>query len=155
MKYRIRKACEDDIRAVIRIEQETSPEPWSEASLAEDICHSGIAYVAVAEDGSGRIFGYSDMWLVAGEAQLNNIAVTEEMRGCGWGERLLHHMMDTGCAKGCSEMILEVRSRNTAARALYAKAGFMETGIRRGYYLDDGDDAVIMSAVICSQGSGM
>jgi ribosomal-protein-alanine N-acetyltransferase len=163
MKAAVRRACTEDIDEILRIESETSASPWSRSSILHDIETNPDACVAVliceedscGEDiGSGegrsetgaesRIAGYADMWMIAGEAQLNNIAVDEDMRGRGYGRMLLDHMSDECTGRGCSSMTLEVRRSNKAAISLYRGSGFTETGIRPRYYLDNNEDAVIM-----------
>ena len=163
MKAGVRKACAEDIDEITRIESETSASPWSRSSISHDVETNADAYVAVlvcgeqrcSEDGcsdrscsetgaEARIAGYADMWMIAGEAQLNNIAVDEDMRGRGYGRMLLDHMSDECTVRGCSSMTLEVRRSNDAAISLYRGSGFTETGIRPRYYLDNNEDAVIM-----------
>ena len=166
MKAGVRKACTRDIDEIVRIESETSASPWSRDSISYDVETNADAYVAVlicGEEGCGedscpgescketdakaRIAGYADMWMIAGEAQLNNIAVDEDLRGRGYGRMLLDHMSDESIRRGCSSMTLEVRRSNIAAISLYRGAGFTETGIRPRYYLDNNEDAVIMDKI--------
>lgn len=93
----------------------------------------------------GTVFaGYLDMWRVAGEGQLNNIAVMPEYRGRGIGQRLMKEALAILKGYGDSEMNLEVRKSNRAARSMYTKLGFSELGIRPGYYENNGEDGVIM-----------
>lgn len=156
MNASVRPACADDIDGICRIENETSASPWSRASIAQDIDNDAGAYVAVLTcEGGGasgasasRAAGYADMWLVAGEAQLNNIAVDERYRGRGYGGMLLSHMMQEAASRGCTVMTLEVRRGNEAAISLYTKAGFVQTGVRPRYYSDNNEDAVLMDRQI-------
>ena len=147
--YVIRKARLYDIPAVARLEEATSGTPWSAESLTNDITKNENAYMAVAalkgpEDEVPEIIGYADIWIIAGEAQLNNIAVDEKYRGMHIGEALLEHMIEVSRRAGCTVMTLEVREGNTAARPLYTKLGFKETAVRRGYYTDNNEDAILM-----------
>lgn len=163
MKAGVRKACANDIDEIVRIESETSASPWSRDSISHDVETNADAYVAVltciekhcggdsCPEGSCKeteaevlIAGYADMWMIAGEAQLNNIAVDERFRGRGYGRMLLDHMSDESIRRGCGSMTLEVRRSNEAAISLYRGSGFTETGIRPHYYLDNNEDAVIM-----------
>ena len=139
----IRQAKIYDVPAIARIERETSASPWSADALTRDVTSPERAYVAVALIGDERI-GYGDVWLVAGEAQLNNIAVDSRYRGMHAGEGLLRHLMEVSRDAGCSVMTLEVRAGNKAALALYDKAGFRCVGVRSRYYRDNGEDAVLM-----------
>lgn len=103
------------------------------------------------EDESSRIFrsqyviGFSGIWLMAGEAHITNIAVREQYQRQGVGELLLVSTIDLSREQRAETMTLEVRESNTIARNLYSKYGFKQTGIRRGYYLDNREDAIIMS----------
>lgn len=149
-EYLIRKAKLYDVPAIASIERNTSNTPWSADALTKDVTKNDKAYVAVAalpcEEGDvPEIIGYADMWVVAGEAQLNNIAIDERYRGNHIGEALLSHMLEKSRELGCDLMTLEVRSGNTAARSLYKKAGFTEAGVRRGYYRDNREDAILMN----------
>ena len=117
--------------------------PWSAASIAHDICDSDIAIVLVAEYG-GEFAGYADAWCVAGEAQLNNIAVLPERQRTGIGLALMKELIERTVKSGMSELSLEVRPSNAAAVGLYESLGLEVCGIRKGYYADNGEDALIM-----------
>lgn len=146
-KAEIRKAVAEDISSVARIERETSAIPWSRESLAFDITDNDRAFVAVitVADPDDLVIGYADMWMIAGEAQLNNIAVDEKSRGNHYGGRLLKYMIDEAARHECDIMTLEVRTGNVAAIAMYKNAGFTEDGIRRNYYQDNDEDALLLS----------
>jgi ribosomal-protein-alanine N-acetyltransferase len=91
------------------------------------------------------IVGFTGIWLMADEAHITNIAVAEEYRRRGIGELLLIATIDLARELKAKTMTLEARVSNIAAQNLYSKYGFMKMGIRRGYYLDNKEDAVIMS----------
>jgi [ribosomal protein S18]-alanine N-acetyltransferase len=91
------------------------------------------------------IAGFCGIWMLAGEAHITNIAVRQEYRGLGLGEYLLIAIYDVARNLEASFMTLECRASNIVAQGLYNKYGFMEMGIRKGYYLDNREDAVIMS----------
>lgn len=88
--------------------------------------------------------GYGEIRMIAGEAQIYNIAVAPEFRREGIGEALLRHMIEKAEESGCSLVTLEVRDGNGAALSLYEKLGFREVGRRRGYYSKGKEDAVLM-----------
>jgi len=92
-----------------------------------------------------NILGYASMWLMVDEAHLTSIAVRETHRHLGIGELLLISIINLTAQLNAQVVTLEVRHSNLAAQALYEKYGFAKVGIRRGYYSDDGEDAVIMS----------
>lgn len=91
------------------------------------------------------IAGFCGIWMLAGEAHITNIAVRQEYRGKGLGEYLLIATYDLACSLNASFMTLEVRASNIVAQGLYNKYGFTEMGVRKGYYLDNREDAIIMS----------
>ncbi len=149
---RIRQAVPADVPEILRIENESFPDPWSEKDIKEDITGNDIAYFAVlTSGGSGadlKPAGYADMWIIAGEAQLMNIAVDRRMRGNGCGRMLMEHMAGAARERGCTLMTLEVRRSNEAAISLYKGLGFVETGIRPAYYIDNKEDAILMDLAL-------
>ncbi len=147
MEYQIRQAKENDVPAIVSIECKTSPEPWSEAALYRDVVENGQALVIVA-DVEGRIVGYADVWMIPGEFQLNNIAVVEEFRGNHLAENMLQVLIATSRELSLETITLEVRESNTAARRLYEKCGFAVVGERPGYYVDNGEKAILMDLSI-------
>ncbi|MEC0264293.1 ribosomal protein S18-alanine N-acetyltransferase, partial [Paenibacillus anseongense] len=86
------------------------------------------------------------MWLIMEEAHVTNIAVRDSYRGRKLGERLMRELMKTAAFLGAIRMTLEVRASNYVAQNLYEKVGFRSVGVRRGYYTDNREDAVIMWA---------
>jgi ribosomal-protein-alanine N-acetyltransferase len=91
------------------------------------------------------LFGFAGLWLMAGEAHITNIAVRESYRRQGIGELLLISMIELALELGAHLVTLEVRTSNTIAQSLYAKYGFVEVGLRRGYYTDNREDGVLMT----------
>ena len=91
-----------------------------------------------------RIVGYAGLWLMVDEAHVTTIAVHPKYRGYGIGELLLLQMIETANEIGARWLTLEVRKSNQVAQALYHKYTFKEMGVRRRYYSDDGEDALIM-----------
>jgi ribosomal-protein-alanine N-acetyltransferase len=107
--------------------------PWRRTDAPSP--HTSTAYIV----------GFSGIWIMAGEAHITNIAVRREYQGRGLGELLLIATIDLSSSLNASFLTLEVRVSNRVARGLYEKYGFAETGQRRGYYLDNREDAAIMS----------
>ncbi len=91
------------------------------------------------------IAGFSGIWMMADEAHITNIAVRRAYRGKGLGGLLLIATYDMARELKASFLTLEVRASNTVAQCLYTRYGFKQTGVRRGYYLDNKEDAIIMS----------
>ena len=95
--------------------------------------------------GKEYIVGFAGFWIMADEAHITNIAVRELYHHQGIGELLLISTIDLATRLNARIITLEVRASNTAAQSLYHKYGFIQTGLRRGYYTDDKEDAVLMS----------
>ncbi|MCH7905831.1 MAG: ribosomal protein S18-alanine N-acetyltransferase [Chloroflexi bacterium] len=118
------------------------------ASLVERVI-GGIRTLA-APGGAGRprrdrAAGWVVVWFVAGEAHIASIGVAESDRRRGVGELLVMGAVEAAAANACDELTLEVRKSNEAAQALYHKYGFREVGERKGYYVDDSEDALILT----------
>lgn len=144
----IRQAKLYDVPALSRIERESFDSPWSAEEITKDVTSKdGNIYVAVIES-DGEKAGYAEMRMVAGEAQIYNIAIDRAFRGRGLGELLMRHLTDKARELGCSLMTLEVRGGNEAAMELYRKLGFREVGRRRGYYSKGAEDAVLMDLAL-------
>ncbi|MDE3074936.1 MAG: ribosomal protein S18-alanine N-acetyltransferase [Chloroflexota bacterium] len=104
------------------------------------------AAVPPRRGGPPTIFAYAGLWLMVDEAHITTIAVRQEYRGRGLGELTLCGLVDTGLEVGARLMTLEVRISNTVAQNLYLKYGFKQSGLRRRYYSDNNEDALIMTA---------
>lgn len=91
------------------------------------------------------IVGYGGMWLMVDEAHISTLASHPDWRGQGVGELLLLAMIDRAAEIGAQVVTLEVRVTNNVAQTLYRKYGFQVAGRRKGYYSDNGEDALIMS----------
>jgi tRNA threonylcarbamoyl adenosine modification protein YeaZ/ribosomal-protein-alanine acetyltransferase len=139
-----------DAAHVAAIEREVFSDPWPEAfftgALAHPMAHARVAVRAEAPDGAphGGILGYSVAWLGAGDGHLDNLAVVPAARRRGIARLLLEDVLDRARAAGDTRLTLEVRATNAAAQALYRAYGFRLAGLRRGYYRDNGEDALVM-----------
>ena len=140
---RIRPMTSLDLSDVLRIEHSTFPMGWIrsmfEAELEGPVSHSAVLEV------DGALVGYAIYRVILDEAHLMNIAIERPYRGQGLGLRLLEHVMRDSKALGGRQMFLEVRVTNRVARELYLKTGFEEVGLRRNYYQDNGEDAILMT----------
>ena len=138
-----RKMTPDDVEAVHAIELATFPTPWTLDSFHYEMRENQYAHYLVAEDEKG-IVGFCGMWLVIDAAQITNVAVVERMRGQKIGEALMKEAMRVAREGNMDVMSLEVRVTNVVAQNLYRKLGFQDGGIRKGYYTDNGEDALVM-----------
>ena len=142
-KIRVRIAKSSDLDDIYELDMQTFAMPWSKEALSYDILENDDAFVIVAEY-EGEFAGYADIWTVLDEADLNSIAVRVDFRRKGIGDAIMLAMTEMLSANGVATINLEVRVSNMPAIKLYKKYGFNECGVRPGYYLDNGEDALIM-----------
>lgn len=139
-----RKMTSEDVEAVHEIELASFPTPWTLDSFHYEMRENNFAHYIVAENESGKIIGFCGMWLVIDSAQITNVAVVEAARGLGIGESLMRNAMHIAKERNVDVMSLEVRVSNVVAQNLYRKLGFQDGGIRKGYYTDNLEDALVM-----------
>jgi ribosomal-protein-alanine N-acetyltransferase len=132
-----------DLDRIMEIEHLCFTMPWSRDAFVAELTQNHFAHYLVVEK-DGQVIGYGGMWLILDEAHVTNIAIHPEQRGKGYGEELLRRMMALSIARGGTAMTLEVRVSNLPAQRLYEKMGFVSHGIRKGYYTDNNEDALIM-----------
>jgi tRNA threonylcarbamoyl adenosine modification protein YeaZ/ribosomal-protein-alanine acetyltransferase len=133
----------EDIKQVCEIENLSFSMPWSRESFESEISQNNLARYIVAKV-DGKIAAYGGMWIILDEAHITNIAVHPEYRGQKIGEKLVMALLQRAKENKAAGITLEVRKSNIAARNLYKKLGFKDSGIRKGYYADTGEDAIIM-----------
>ena len=141
---RTRFAEEKDLPAMAEIERRCFHTPWSEESLRDDLTGNPLSVYIVLEAESGDVAGYMSLWRILDEGHINNVAVLPEYRRRGGASEMLEFMLEYSEKNGISSHTLEVRVSNEGAIGLYRKFGFKEAGVRKGYYEDDGEDALIM-----------
>lgn len=134
---------EEHLDGVVELEEATFSTPWSRMDFEKEIRENRLAIYYVAAEG-GRVLGYAGMWHVVTEGHITNVGVLEEVRGRGIGSMLMEKMMETAREKKMTGMTLEVRMGNAPAQALYHKFGFRAEGVRKNYYADTKEDAIIM-----------
>jgi len=132
-----------DLDGVMAIEEVSFPTPWSREMFLEDFPRD-FSDTLVAAGSGDEVLGYAVCWTIAGEAHLLNIAVHPARQGQGIGRALLGECVRRAARAGASRIFLEVRAGNGAARRLYRSMGFVFRGIRKGYYTDTGEDAVVL-----------
>ena len=142
-KIRVRIAKSSDLDDIYELDVQTFAMPWSKEALSYDILENDNAFVIVAEY-EGEFAGYADIWTVLDEADLNSIAVRVDFRRKGIGDAIMLAMIEMLSTSGVATINLEVRVSNIPAIKLYKKYGFKECGVRPRYYLDNGEDALIM-----------
>lgn len=141
----IRQMKLSDIEQVYKIERETFSMPWSKKDFETAVKDENLNYFniyLVAEE--QEILGYCGLWGVAGEGQINNVAVKAECRNKNIGKAMLQKLMEIGKEKELDSFTLEVRVSNVSAIKLYHNLGFIDAGIRKGFYDSPKEDAIIM-----------
>ncbi len=139
----ISKACEKDIDDIASIEKLCFAVPWSKKSIKEEITENNLAFYLCAKL-KEKIIGYAGYWEIIDEAHITNIAVHPEFRMNNVGSILLKNLIEICKNSGIKSMTLEVRKSNLAALELYKKFGFKPAGMRKAYYSDNKEDAIIM-----------
>ncbi|HHT36088.1 MAG TPA: ribosomal protein S18-alanine N-acetyltransferase [Firmicutes bacterium] len=132
-----------DIPGVQVIERHSFSTPWSMQAFIAEITQNDCARYLVIRS-QEQVVGYIGMWVILDEGHITNVAVHPAWRRQGIGTRLIKEMAQLAYGLGVRRMTLEVRVSNYRAQALYRKLGFEDAGIRPKYYLDDGEDALIM-----------
>lgn len=134
------------LEQLLAIEQEAFVEPWTRADYMWEAARP-IAHILALVD-ENRLLAYAGFWHVMDEADINNVAVAAAQRGRGYGRQLMQAVLARAINLGCKRLILEVRPSNKPALALYQSLGFMVCGRRRGYYQDNGEDALLMECLL-------
>lgn len=134
---------EEYLEDIMEIEHLSFAIPWSREAFRQEILHNQLARYQIAIEG-GRAIAYGGIWLILDEAHITNIAVHPDYRGKGVGKKLIEDLIETAQKKGMVQMTLEVRKSNKVAIHLYESFGFEIAGVRKGYYADNHEDALIM-----------
>jgi ribosomal-protein-alanine N-acetyltransferase len=140
----------DDVPAVMEIERRSFEAGWPATAFERELSRNQMARYIVAEqvgdDGStGELAGFAGLWLMLDEAHVVTVAVLPHLRGRGIGRLLVHGLIELARASGMIVATLECRESNAIARSLYSRYGFYEVGIRKRYYSDNQEGAVIMT----------
>jgi len=133
---------------VMAVEEASFPTPWSRALFEEEIGRRFSDAIVVVGDPEGTVAGYAICWTVGEESHLLNIAVRPDARKKGIGRSLLRECIRRSVHAGGRRIILEVRPTNRDAIRLYEREGFRYLGIRKGYYTDTGEDAIVFAREI-------
>ena len=142
-KYTIVELVAEDIEAILEIEQVAFKSPWPREVFEMEF-KNNRAYNIVCVDNTGALVGYCLSWLIYDEIHILKVAVNEDCQNQGLGRSMIEDTLEYFIAKGANHAILEVRLDNHSAIALYEKLGFEEIRIRKNYYRETGEDALIM-----------
>ncbi len=133
----------DDIDDVQEVERSSFPVPWPANAFRHELTQNRNARYVVARAGN-RVAGYAGIWLMVDEAHITTFAVHPGFRRQRIGERLLQRLFEIAAVMNAEWLTLEVRASNLPAQRLYEKYGFRRAGVRRRYYSDNNEDALIM-----------
>lgn len=147
----IREMILDDLDEVLDIEKRTFPSPWSRNAFEMEIKDNLLASYIVAEL-DGKVVAYAGLWAIIDEGHITNIAVDQAYKGQSIGHYLLIALIKHCLSNNIFRMTLEVRRSNEVAINLYKKHGFTVQGVRRNYYVEENEDALIMWKKIERQG---
>lgn len=138
----IRKMTPPDLPRVVEVERACFGERWSLAAFQNELANPQSSYFVGLE--SGQIVAYAGYWLILEEAHITTIGTDPAHQGCGFGARMLLHLIEHAARAEAHWLTLEVRVSNEAAIGMYEKFGFTSLGRRRGYYHDNHEDALVM-----------
>jgi ribosomal-protein-alanine N-acetyltransferase len=133
------------LRGVIKIENQVYPRPWSMGLFMSEMGYRDGRVYLVAKVG-GTVVGYGGLMLVLEDGHITTLAIDPAWQRHSIGSRLLLALADAGMARGIEHLTLEVRLSNEPAKELYRRFGFAPAGIRKGYYVETNEDALVMWA---------
>lgn len=134
------------LRSVLRIEAEVYPRPWTLGLYLDELALPEDRRIYLVARSGGHVVGHAGLMFAADDGHVTTVAVDPRWQRRGIGARLLVVLFREARARGATDLTLEVRAGNEPAQALYRRFGFAEAGIRKGYYSETGEDAVIMWA---------
>lgn len=141
----VRPASITDLGEVARIERDSFADPWSTEALFSELLADQMRHPLVAER-NGSVCGYIMAWVVVDQLHVLNIATDPECLRQGVATSLLREATRRALPLGVVEITLEVRRSNYPALGFYRRHGFVQAGVRPGYYQDNGEDALILTA---------
>jgi ribosomal-protein-alanine N-acetyltransferase len=148
LSVRVEPMTEADLETVLSIERVSFATPWPSDIFLGELGGSDVAYLFVARiaegDAQGCVAGYTCTWVVADEMHITNFAVHPDFRRQHVGHQLLAGVLTRAVELGCRQAILEVRASNRGAQRLYSHFGFAPVAVRKRYYTDNHEDAIVM-----------
>nr|WP_067725004.1 ribosomal protein S18-alanine N-acetyltransferase [Oceanobacillus damuensis] len=142
-KVIIRKMELSDVNQVLEVERASFATPWTTDIFYQELIDNKHAHYFVLEL-DGIVIAYIGIWIVIDDAQITNIAVMKDYRGNKLGEKLFGYTVQYALEMGVKRLSLEVRESNIPAQRLYRKFGFVPGGVRKNYYTDNQEDAIVM-----------
>jgi ribosomal-protein-alanine N-acetyltransferase len=140
-----RTVADEDLDAVAALEAASFTNPWTREMLAHELRTSAVARVYVLRAAGRRVAAFCSCWILFDELHINTLAVDPELRRLGLATALMKHLLAVAAAEGANRALLEVRRSNAPAIKLYESLGFQVTDVRRHYYTQPVEDALILS----------
>lgn len=137
-----------DIEGVFNISNSCFSTPWSLDSIKSELNNPLAKYIVAVDKDLDLVVGFIGAWIVVGEASITNIAVDKNYRKIGIGNKLLESLINLCSDLNCTLINLEVRESNLTAQNLYKKHGFIIDGVRKGYYEDNKENAILMTKTL-------
>ena len=142
----IRAACREDVKELAALSQASMRYSWSEQDFAEALTYSQAKVYLCEQD--GQVLGYAILYHAADQGDVPSIAVRHSARRQRVGSRLLEHVFGEAYTLGVRKLFLEVRDSNDAAQRLYETMGFLRISVRKGFYDQPREDAVVMMRIL-------
>jgi ribosomal-protein-alanine N-acetyltransferase len=133
-----------DIDAMMAVERASFTNPWTRDMYLSELANPTVSRFLLARTAGNQIVGFCSFWLIVDELHINNVAVLPECRGAGIGSALIRRAFREAREAGAVRALLEVRRSNEAARRLYERFGFHVIRVRREYYTQPIEDALVL-----------
>lgn len=145
-QFRFCKMRIADLDQLMPIEEYSFPTPWKRAMYEHDLTENEHSrFYVIKHTGTQELAAYIGSWFIADEVHIGTVATKREYRGWRLAEQLVAYTALQGMNEGLAYIILEVRINNRPAIRLYERLGFERVGLRKGYYSDTGEDAILMT----------
>jgi ribosomal-protein-alanine N-acetyltransferase len=135
---------ETDLEGVLQVEAESFTSPWTREMYSWELRNRSVCHIFLVRTRECPVAGFCAFWLVFDEVHINNVAMRPAFRAQGIGTALLNHALAEARRLGARRATLEVRASNERARRLYERLGFYVAGVRRHYYTQPVEDALIL-----------
>ncbi|WXR60706.1 ribosomal protein S18-alanine N-acetyltransferase [Peptostreptococcaceae bacterium AGR-M142] len=142
INYKIEDFKKEHIKDLVEIEKFCFTTPWTKNMFLKEFENNLSHYKVIIVD--GKVIAYAGIWLIVDEGHITNVAVHPKFKGNGFGSIVMEALIDLCVEKQIKSMTLEVRTKNQVAINLYEKYNFKKAGIRKEYYPDTKEDALIM-----------
>lgn len=144
MKIAYNLLTTNDIDGIFDVSTKCSFTSWLRSSYESELNNPIAKYIVARDLSTNTVVGFIGIWIIVGEGDITNIAVLPEYRRNKIASNLVEKLLEVCNENNCSVINLEVRSSNIAAQNLYQSFGFKKIGLRKAYYSDNKEDAILM-----------